>query len=65
MCMNNRSVCRVAGAVLLSVSMVKELNDVGALPHMEYSIPEFPVVMSNTIVSTAAASALVIPMVKK
>ena len=60
--MNSRSVCRFAGVVLLSASMVKELNDVGALPHVEYSIPEFPVLISNAIVSTTA-SALAIPMV--
>ena len=63
--MNHRSVCRFAGVVLLSASMVKELNQTGALPHMEYSIPEFPVLISNTIVSTATASALTLPMLKK
>ena len=63
--MDNRSVCRFAGVVLLSTCMVKELNQIEALPHMEYSIPEFPVVISNSIVSTATASALMMPMVRK
>jgi hypothetical protein len=55
--MNNRSIYRIAGVVLLSASMVKELNQIDALPHVEYSIPKFPVLISNTIVSTATASA--------
>ena len=73
--MNTRSVGRCACVVVVSAAMLKELKDSGlpqlkelnhsGLPHIEYSIPEFPVVVSNTIVNTATASALALPMVRK
>lgn len=61
---DDRLLCRFALVAFLSTTMVLELKHSG-LPHVEYSIPVHPVVITNTIVSTATASALPLPLIKR